>query len=83
MECPELKGSKVASAWQPMSAATCTGPTCCCASFSAENTGRSGQPVQKPGGRAGSAPSAAATSARRCALAASQARAGARSTSGR
>ena len=37
-----------------MSAATCTGPTSCCASLSAANTGRSGQPMQKRGGRAGS-----------------------------
>ena len=36
-----------------MSAVICTFPTSCCASFSAENTGRSGQPVQKPGGRGG------------------------------
>ena len=54
MEWPLLKGSKVASAWQPMSAAMCTGPTSCCASFNALNTGRSGQPMQKPGGRGGS-----------------------------
>jgi hypothetical protein len=52
-----------------------------CASLSALNTGRSGQPMQKPGGRAGSGPSAWATSARRAALAASQARAGAVSMS--
>ena len=32
----------------------CTRPTSCCASLSAANTGRSGQPMQKPGGRAGS-----------------------------
>ena len=45
---------RCANAWQPMSAAMCTGPMSCCASLSAENTGRSGQPMQKLGGRAGS-----------------------------
>ena len=51
---PWLKGAKVANEWQPMSAATCTGPISRRSSFMAENTGRSGQPVQKVGGRGGS-----------------------------
>ena len=51
MEWPIENGSKVPKAWQPMSAATCRGPSSCCTSVSAEKTGRSGQPIQKPGGR--------------------------------
>ena len=48
-----------------MSAETCTGPISWRSSFMAENTGRSGQPVQKVGGRAGrGAPRALSTSAR-------------------
>ena len=42
------------------------GPMSCCTSFSAANTGRSGQPMQNCGGRAGSGcASAAATASRR------------------
>jgi hypothetical protein len=74
MVWPVENGSKVAKAWQPMSAATCRGPTVSCASLIAENTGRSGQPMQKPGGRAGSgAGRLFATSARRVRLPSSQA----------
>ena len=51
-----------------MSAATWTGPIACFASFIAANTGRSGQPMQKFGGRGGSgASSTLATSSRRSA----------------
>ena len=38
----------------------CVGPSSRCISLMAENTGRSGQPVQKVGGRGGNAPTAAA-----------------------
>jgi hypothetical protein len=45
-----------------------------CASLSAENTGRSGQPTQKPGGRGGSgAPRFGGTAARRARTPSSQA----------
>ena len=52
----EGPGSKLAKAWQPTSIETCGRPTSCATSFIAENTGRSGQPMQKVGGRAGNAP---------------------------
>ena len=54
-----LNGAKVANAWQPMSAEMCVGPSSRCVSLIAANTGRSGQPVQKFGGRGGSSPTAA------------------------
>ena len=53
-------GAKVANAWQPMSALIWVGPSSRCISLIAENTGRSGQPVQNVGGRGGSSPIAAA-----------------------
>jgi hypothetical protein len=48
-----LKGGSVENVWQPMSAETWNSPSSRCTSFIAENTGRSGQPMQKPGGRGG------------------------------
>ena len=56
----QRNGAKVANEWQPMSALIWVGPSSRCISLIAENTGRSGQPVQKVGGRGGSGPSAAA-----------------------
>jgi hypothetical protein len=51
---------KEANAWQPTSIDTCGRPMSCATSFIAENTGRSGQPTQKVGGRCGIPPSKAA-----------------------
>ncbi len=48
---PSENGAKVANEWQPMSALICVGPISRCVSLMAANTGRSGQPVQKFGGR--------------------------------
>ena len=53
-------GGMVANEWQPMSALMWVGPSSRCTSLSALNTGRSGQPVQKAGGRAGRSPRPAA-----------------------
>jgi hypothetical protein len=53
-----LNGAKVANEWHPISAEMCVGPSSRCMSLSAANTGRSGQPVQKFGGRGGSSPTA-------------------------
>ncbi len=61
--CPSMNGAKVANEWQPISALIWVGPISRCISLIAENTGRSGQPVQKVGGRGGNAPSAAAACA--------------------
>ena len=47
--------------WQPISAATWCAPSSCSTSFIAEKIGRSGQPVQKPGGRAGTTAARART----------------------
>jgi len=72
MECPIENGSNVANAWQPMSPAMCTGPISAWASLSAANTGRSGQPTQNGGGRAGNGMrSASAAASRRFAVASS------------
>src|SRR3982751_2662707 len=46
---PCEKGSKEPKQWQPTSIDTCGRPMSCATSFMAENTGRSGQPVQKVG----------------------------------
>src|SRR5688572_10867567 len=54
---PCENGSKLAKAWQPTSIDTCGRPMSCATSFIAENTGRSGQPTQKVGGRWGRTPS--------------------------
>src|SRR4029453_2706505 len=59
MELPKLKGAKVANEWQPISALMWVGPSSRCISLMAVNTGRSGHPVQKFGGRAGMSPTAA------------------------
>src|SRR2546422_8648479 len=59
MELPRLNGAKVANEWQPMSALMWVGPSSRCISLMALNTGRSGQPVQKFGGRGGMSPIAA------------------------
>ncbi len=48
-----LNGANRPKQWQPISAEICALPISCCVSFSAEKTGRSGQPVQKVGGRGG------------------------------
>ena len=63
MELPRLNGAKVANEWQPMSALMWVGPSSRCISLMALNTGRSGQPVQKFGGRAGMSPTAATAAA--------------------
>src|SRR5919197_752023 len=55
-----LNGGSVEKRWQPMSADRWNLPASRSTSFIAENTGRSGQPTQKPGGRCGSAPSSCA-----------------------
>ena len=59
MELPRLNGAKVANEWQPMSALIWVGPSSRCISLMAAKTGRSGQPVQKFGGRAGMSPTLA------------------------
>ena len=59
IELPRLNGAKVANEWQPMSALMWVGPSSRCISLMALNTGRSGHPVQKLGGRGGMSPSAA------------------------
>jgi hypothetical protein len=51
-----LNGGSVENRWQPMSAERWNLPVSPSRIFIAENTGRSGQPTQKPGGRAGSPP---------------------------
>src|SRR6185503_4302191 len=63
MELPIENGAKVANEWQPMSALIWVGPISRCISLIAENTGRSGQPVQKVGGRGGNVPRALAACA--------------------
>ena len=56
-----LNGGSVEKVWQPMSADTWKAPASRSTSFIAENTGRSGQPTQNPGGRVGiGAPSSSA-----------------------
>src|SRR6185436_7267500 len=57
---PCENGSKEPKQWQPTSIDTCGRPMSCATSFIAENTGRSGQPVQNVGGRIGSVPSSSA-----------------------
>src|SRR5262245_10032392 len=57
---PCEKGSNDPKQWQPTSIETCGRPMSCATSFIAENTGRSGQPVQNDGGRIGSVPSSSA-----------------------
>ena len=49
---PRLNGGRIENRWQPMSALTWCAPSSRSTSFIAEKIGRSGQPVQKPGGRA-------------------------------
>jgi hypothetical protein len=71
-----LKGGSEAKRWQPMSAAIWCSPRSSCTSFIAAKIGRSGQPVQKPGGRIGTVfdrsgiSAAGAFGARTCAAAA-------------
>src|SRR5881275_3650767 len=50
---PILNGGRIENKWQPISAAIWCGPSSFSTSFIAEKIGRSGQPVQKPGGRGG------------------------------
>src|ERR1044072_164476 len=45
-----LNGGRIENRWQPMSALTWCGPSSRSTSFIALKIGRSGQPVQKPGG---------------------------------
>src|SRR5713226_5049257 len=59
---PILKGGMIENRWQPISAATWCGPSSRSTSFMAAKIGRSGQPVQKPGGRGGTT----SASARAC-----------------
>src|ERR1700744_5417559 len=61
MELPSENGAKVANEWQPISALIWVGPISRCASFIAAKTGRSGQPVQKFGGRGGRSATGAVT----------------------
>src|SRR5487761_572496 len=61
MELPSENGAKVANEWQPISALIWVGPISRWASSIAAKTGRSGQPVQKFGGRGGISPTAAVT----------------------
>ena len=83
-----LNGGSVAKAWQPMSAATCVSPSSRWAILSALNTGRSGQPLQKAGGRLGKGarrssrprPTCAVSAARRVAASPPRKRASAPST---
>src|SRR6266849_6320226 len=59
---PILNGGMIEKRWQPISAATWCGPSSRSTSFMAAKIGRSGQPVQKPGGRGGTT----SASARAC-----------------
>src|SRR3981081_2934085 len=63
MELPRLTGAKAGTEWQPMSALMWVAPSSRCISLMALNTGRSGQPVQKFGGRGGMSPTGAAAPA--------------------
>ena len=53
MLLPMLNGGSVANEWQPMSALMCSAPVSFCSSFIAAKNGRSGQPMHRPEGRAG------------------------------
>ena len=59
---PMLNGGRIENRWQPMSQLMCSGPSSRCSSFMAVKIGRSGQPVQKPGGRGGNRLASACTS---------------------
>src|SRR3569833_3462600 len=59
VEAPMLNGGRIENRWQPMSAAMWCGPSSFSTSFIAAKLGRSGHPVQKPGGRGGTAPASA------------------------
>ena len=50
---PMLNGGRMEKRWQPMSQLTWKRPSSFSTSFMAVKSGRSGQPVQKPAGRAG------------------------------
>jgi len=50
---PRSNGGSVENEWQPMSALTCMGPISRASNFMDANSGRSGQPVHSPDGRAG------------------------------
>ena len=54
IELPRLNGARVAKEWQPMSLEIWTLPTSRSSNLIAEKTGRSGHPMQKPGGLSGS-----------------------------
>ena len=64
-----LNGSFKANRWQPISPAMWWAPSSCCARVMAEKIGRSGQPVQKLGGRGGTVVARALTSAEASTLA--------------
>src|SRR5690606_96524 len=58
-----LNGGRMENRWQPMSADTCDGPSSRSTIFMAVKIGRSGQPVQKPAGRAGTSAARLVTAA--------------------
>ncbi len=60
---PMLKGGRIEKRWQPMSQETWCWPSSRSTSFIAVKIGRSGQPVQKEGGRPCTLPSSAACAA--------------------
>ena len=53
---PSSKGGMIENRWQPMSEAMWCLPSSCSTSLVAAKIGRSGQPMQKPGGRPGTTP---------------------------
>ena len=55
IELPRLNGANVEKEWQPISELMCTGPISFSSNFTAVNSGRSGHPVHRPGGRGGTA----------------------------
>jgi len=70
---PTLNGACVEKVEQPMSAATCVSPISGSRSrriLSALNTGRSGQPVQKDGGRLATGSGSTSPTFSRCAVSA-------------
>src|SRR5215212_3057515 len=52
---PRLNGGSVEKEWQPISALILMAPSSRCRSLIEEKSGRSGQPVQRPDGRSGTA----------------------------
>ena len=64
---PISKGGRIEKRWQPMSLAMWWAPSSSSTSFVAAKIGRSGQPVQKPGGRTGTTPERSGIPAPACA----------------